>query len=92
MDVVYLPIKKPVIIHTDSKGGQSLAKRSANFSKVQHLLVRYHWLREAVHGKEIEVVHVPGSENPADIFTKALSSVTLGKHLIFLGVPAQGEC
>ena len=92
MDEIYLPIERPVIIHTDSKGGQSLAKRSANFSKVRHLLVRYHWLRDAIREKELDVIHIPGTQNPADIFTKALPYVTLRKHLEYLRVPAQGEC
>jgi hypothetical protein len=86
MNDVYLPISKPVIIHMDSSGGESLAKRSANYTKVRHLHVRYHWLRNTVRCKEIDISHIPSSENPADIFTKPLPAPLLLKHLRFLGI------
>ena len=92
MSKVYLPIKCPIIIHTDSRGGQSLTKKSANFSKVQHLLVRYHWLHDVIHKKELDIVHIPGAKNLANIFTKALPYVTLHRHLVYLHIMAQGGC
>jgi len=92
MDEIYLPIEHPIIIRMDSKGGEGLAKRSANFSRVRHLLVRYHWLRDAIRKKELDIIHIPGTSNPADIFTKALPYVTLQKHLLYMSVPSQGEC
>ena len=86
MDEIYLPIDHPVIIRMDSTGGESLAKRLVNFTRVRHINVRYHWLREAIRLGQLDIIHVAGSENPADIFTKPLSQPTLYKHLIFLGI------
>ncbi|GBE79255.1 hypothetical protein SCP_0204530 [Sparassis crispa] len=88
MDNIHNPVTLPVNIRMDSSGGESLAKRSANFTRVRHLHGRYHWLRDAIRLKEIDIIHIPGADNPADIFTKSLSQPVLHKHLLFLGVAA----
>ncbi|TFY53388.1 hypothetical protein EVJ58_g9480 [Rhodofomes roseus] len=74
MDEIYVPVERPVVIRMDSAGGESLATRSANFSRVQHLHIRYHWLQEAIRGKQLKIVHIPGVDNPADIFYKTTYS------------------
>ena len=92
MDEIYVPIQRPVVIRMDSAGGESLATRSTNFSRVRHLHIQYHWLREAIRGKQLKIIHIPGADNPADIFTKALTLPTLLKHLLYMRVAAPGEC
>lgn len=45
---IKLPVTGPTLIYTDSSGAESLATRSANFTKVRHLRTRYHWLHDTV--------------------------------------------
>jgi hypothetical protein len=92
MEDVYIPVERPIILSTDSQGGRSLTKQSANFTRVQHLHTRYHWLRDAVRNKDFNIKHIPGNTNPADIFTKPLAAPTLRRHLVTMGVSIKGEC
>ena len=39
---------------------------------MKHVTLRWHWLREAVHRKEVSLVKVHTSKNLADPFTKSL--------------------
>ena len=39
---------------------------------MKHVHHAYHWVRDLVEQNEILVSHVPGDENPDDIFTKPL--------------------
>jgi hypothetical protein len=89
---LYLPPEKPVTIYLDSKGADSLAKQSTNFAKVRHLRTRYHWLRDAIRKKEIDLERIPGWDNPADIFTKGVPADEMCKHLKAIGIATQGEC
>ena len=47
----------------------------------KHFDSKYHYLRELVNGKEVELQHVPGKSNIADIFTKSLRKI---KHLEYV--------
>ena len=44
------------------------------------------WIREATRQKKFVFEHVPGTENVADIFTKALAPVVHAKHTATLGL------
>ncbi|KNZ81947.1 Copia protein [Termitomyces sp. J132] len=41
-------------------------------SHVKHVDIKYHFLRERVASKEIEVRYINTRDNVADLFTKAL--------------------
>jgi hypothetical protein len=38
----------------------------------KHIAIQYHFLREKVDDKEVEVKHIPTNMNTADMFTKNL--------------------
>jgi hypothetical protein len=48
--------------------------------------VHYHFIREKVIVKEIDLIHVSTKDQVADIFTKALSTNKLKKFRQMLGV------
>jgi hypothetical protein len=48
--------------------------------------VHYHFIREKVLGKEIDLIHVSTEYQVADIFTKALGTDKLRKFRKMLGV------
>ena len=53
---------------------------------MKHVHCAYHWIREQVDQRTIAVSHVPGDENPADIFTKPLGRVKFTKFRGMLGL------
>jgi hypothetical protein len=48
--------------------------------------VHYHFIREKVLAKEIDLIHVSTKDQVADIFTKALGTNKLKKFRQMLGV------
>jgi hypothetical protein len=48
--------------------------------------VHYHFIREKVIAKEIDLIHVSTEDQVADIFTKALGTDKLRKFREMLGV------
>jgi len=46
----------------------------------------YHWICSCVEGGDIVVSHIPGAENPADIFMKPLRQLKFAKFHSMLGL------
>ena len=51
-----------------------------------HIDASYHFTRERISSKEIDVCYVPTGDNTADIMTKGLGRVAYEKHRDSLGV------
>lgn len=86
LDEVFLPAARPIVIRIDSSGAESLAKCSANFTRVRHLRVREYWLRDVIHDGDIAIKRVPGTANPADMLTKSLGPTILKGYMNRLGL------
>ena len=52
----------------------------------KHIHKRYLFIRECVENEKIEVLHVPGTEQKADILTKALGRIKLKEMRDLIGV------
>ena len=48
-------------------------------SCTKHINIRYHFIRDLISAKELELMFVPGEMNPADMFTKNLAKVKFTK-------------
>jgi hypothetical protein len=48
--------------------------------------VRYHKIREFVERDQVSLYYIPGTENPADIFTKPLGRVKFEEFRKSLGL------
>ena len=72
-------------IHADASAALGIISRRG-LGKVRHLDVSHLWIQEIAARKMIRYEKVPGSQNPADIFTKAgIDSATVSKHVAKLG-------
>jgi KUP system potassium uptake protein len=49
-----------------------IAKNPISHARTKHIECHYHFVRETVLFEEVELIHVPTSDQLADIFTKAL--------------------
>ena len=56
----------------DSQSAIHLSKNSAFHSRSKHIDVRYHWIRDVLEAKELNLEKIHTSENGADMFTKSL--------------------
>ena len=63
------------LIRVDNKQAIALAKNPVFHRRSKHIHKRFHFIREYVERELIDVKHVPGAEQPADILTKALARI-----------------
>ena len=66
---------KKVTLRIDNKSAIALAKNPVFHGRSKHIKKRYHFIRECVENEQVEVEHVPGGEQRADILTKALGRI-----------------
>ena len=63
----------PILILSDSQTALDLAKGTAiNHRKAKHIDIKYHAIRHYIQEDKVQVDHLSGADNIADIFTKAL--------------------
>ena len=77
-----------VTLFSDSSAARGIIHRTG-LGKLRHLETGYLWLQAAVAKKRLLVRKVNGTENPADLFTKFLSSGDMWKHLEHLKMSAE---
>ena len=59
-------------IQVDNCGAQLLATNAIYHSRTKHIDVRYHFIREQVEARRINLQHVPTQEMRADALTKPI--------------------
>ena len=75
-----LGIGTSVTLYTDSSAARGIIHR-AGLGKLRHLETGYLWLQAAVKAKKLMVRKVLGTENPADLLTKHLTTSDMWKNL-----------
>jgi hypothetical protein len=78
------PIKLKIGI--DNQAAHVMATNPTYSRRTRHIELRWHFVREQVQKGVIELHKVPGEENPADAFTKALDKKRLERLLQIVGV------
>ena len=76
-------------LHSDSSSARSFASRQG-LGKQRHVQTRYLWLQDRVRLGHLSLRRILGTENPADMLTKALSGAEISKCLELLGVRRRG--
>ena len=65
---------------TDNQGAIFTATNPITERRSKHIDIRFHYIREVINKGSVEVFHIPGEDNPADMLTKNLGLV---KHTKF---------
>ena len=84
MDEVGFPQPKPAVLKGDNRSANALAKNTKHNSRVKHIDIRHHYVRERVKEGDIIIEHVPSIDNPADLFTKPLTRAVHHGHCLTL--------
>jgi hypothetical protein len=79
-------VDAPIVIYCDNISSILLANNPVYHARTKHIEVHYHFIREKVIAKEIDLIHVSTEDQVVDIFTKALSTDKLRKFRKMLGV------
>ena len=62
----------PIPLHCDNTSAISMSKNPVLHSKTKHIPIKYHFLREHVTNKVVQLNFIPFMEQIVDIFTKPL--------------------
>ena len=61
-------------LHCDSQSAIMLAKNPVFHAKTKHIDVKYHFIRDVLEDKHMELVKVRTDDDPASLLTKRLAS------------------
>jgi hypothetical protein len=86
LDELGFPMRCPAPVYADNQGSIFNASNPTQERRTKHMAVRYHKIREFVEEERIAIFYVPGTENPADIFTKPLGRVKFEEFRKSLGL------
>ena len=62
----------PVTLYADNQGSIALSNNPEFHRRTKHIDVRFHWIREAVSMKQLQIIYIPTAEMAADGLTKSL--------------------
>jgi hypothetical protein len=68
----------PIPIHCDNTSAITVSKNPILHSKTKHIPIKYHFLREQVTNRIVQLNYIPSTEQIADIFTKPLAATPFG--------------
>ena len=68
-----LGIQHIPVLHSDSQSAIALARNSVFHSKSKHIDVQYHFIRDVLAQKQLQLVKVHIDDNPSDALTKSLA-------------------
>ena len=61
------------VLYEDNQGALELSRNPIHHARTKHIDIKYHFIREAVESKEVELMYCPTTTMIADIFTKGLA-------------------
>jgi hypothetical protein len=75
------PQNLPSELYCDNQGTVACTHDPHSHSRMKHIDIRAHFIRDCVNRQIMKVSHIPGVENPADLLTKPLEKVIHAKWL-----------
>jgi hypothetical protein len=73
--------QSPTIIYSDSTTAIAIANNPVLHSRVKHIDIRHHFVRDCVQRNQIKFMHQPSSKMIADILTKPLGPLLFNAHM-----------
>jgi hypothetical protein len=72
LEDIHIYYDEPIPIFCDNTSAISISKNPVMHSKIKHILIKFHFLREQVMSKVIKVEYVGTRDQIEDVFTKPL--------------------
>ncbi len=66
---------EPTPLCTDNMGAIFTSSNAITERRSKHIDIRFHYIREVIERKEVDLLHIPSEDNPADMLTKNLGHV-----------------
>jgi hypothetical protein len=78
------PQPEATLLYCDNLGTVSCTHDPHSHSRMKHIDIRAHFIRDCVNHGVVDVQHIPGIENPSDLLTKPLDRIVHEKWLTSL--------
>ncbi|KAI3764834.1 hypothetical protein L2E82_14851 [Cichorium intybus] len=75
------------VLHCDNQSAVHLAKNPVFHSRTKHIQMRYHFIRELINDETLNLKKILGTKNPADMFTKVVTTDKLKFCMTSTGLP-----
>ena len=75
-----------VTIRVDNNSAIALTRNHVFHGRSKHIHRKFHFIRECIENKQVEVEHVPGSEQRADLLTKSFGRINFKELRNLIGV------
>ena len=62
------------MLQADNQGAIVISENPRFHSRVKHIGIWFHFLRDTVKSGELEISYIPSEDNPADVLTKPLGA------------------
>ena len=79
-----VPIKDPNLIYCDNMSSIHLAQNPVFHAHTNHIEEHYHFIRDRIQARDVDLQHISTNLQVADIFTKALGVDKLRKFMAVL--------
>lgn len=76
----------PTVIYADNQGAIALAHNPEFHQRTKHISITWHYIRELVANKQIELQYLQTTDMVADFLTKSLPQITLRKCCTAVGL------
>ena len=81
-----IPLTDPIRLFCDNMSSMYLARNPDFHTRTKHIEVHYHFIRERIQVREINLQHISTNLQVADIFTKPLGVDKVGQFASGLGL------
>ena len=76
----------PTTVYEDNQGCTALARNPKDHPRTKHIEVKYHFIRDMIARKRMDVIYCPTGEMVADTLTKGLAKPKFEKFRQLMGV------
>ena len=74
------------VLHCDSQSAIQLACNDVFHAKMKHIEDKYHFIKEVLDDKRIQLVKVHTNDNPVDLLTKSLNPQRFAHWRVQMGL------
>ncbi|QRV89310.1 Retrovirus-related Pol polyprotein from transposon TNT 1-94 [Ceratobasidium sp. AG-Ba] len=76
----------PTTVFSDNQSSIALAKNPANHQNTKHIRVKYHFIREVIALRELDLKYIPTDDQVADVLTKPLGCLKFTRFVSAMGM------
>jgi len=80
LESIYIPINLPMTLFCDNTGAIGLCHNYATTGRTRHVDIRWHFIREHIEKKNVQVIYKNTQDNRADPMTKNVSHTIFQRH------------